>query len=81
MWGGGRVLETNPRASFTLYSCPLNELDFLFFYTYYKYCRKMHADFTFGHHLLPSEGEELILKAQDLTILSVRSILIHLHLF
>lgn len=41
----------------------------------------MHADFTFGHHSLPSEGEELIPKAQDLTILSVRSILIHLHLF
>lgn len=41
----------------------------------------MHAHFTFGHHSLPTEGQELLLKAQDLIILSLRSILIHLHLF
>lgn len=41
----------------------------------------MHEHFTFGHHSLPTEGQELLLKAQDLIILSLRSILIHLHLF
>lgn len=31
----------------------------------------MPANFTFGHHSLPTEGQELILKAQDLIILSL----------